>query len=186
MKNFSIINVVDIESTCWEGDSPPGEMSEIIEIGLCELDSRSLEILETRSLLCRPVDSSVSPFCTKLTTLTDDMLRARGMTFGAACALIRLHDNTRNRIWASFGDYDRHMFTKCCTRNNVEYPFGSRHINVKMLASLAFGWRREFGMKEVLRRLDLPLVGTHHRGVDDAANTARILRVILENMRGKI
>ena len=28
------ILVVDVEATCWEGDPPPGQISEIIEIGL--------------------------------------------------------------------------------------------------------------------------------------------------------
>ena len=186
MKDVGIINVVDVESTCWKGNPPPGEKSEIIEIGLCELDSRDLTIGGKRSVLCQPIDSIISPFCTQLTTLTDDKLRVEGVPFGAACTLIRTFHKTRDRIWASFGDYDRRMFAECCARYDVVYPFGPRHLNVKTLASLAFGWRHEFGMEEVLRRLGLPLVGIHHRGGDDAANIAVILREILLTMRGRI
>lgn len=36
------ILVVDIEATCWEGNPPPGQTSEIIEIGLCVLDVPTL------------------------------------------------------------------------------------------------------------------------------------------------
>ena len=36
------ILVVDVEATCWEGDPPPGQISEIIEIGLCVLDVATL------------------------------------------------------------------------------------------------------------------------------------------------
>ena len=36
------ILVVDVEATCWEGDPPPGQISEILEIGLCVLDVATL------------------------------------------------------------------------------------------------------------------------------------------------
>ena len=32
------ILVIDVEATCWEGDPPPDQEREIIEIGLCILD----------------------------------------------------------------------------------------------------------------------------------------------------
>jgi len=34
-------------------------------------------------------------------------------------------------------------------------------------------------MDQALRRLGLELMGTHHRGVDDAYNVARILSVLI-------
>jgi len=186
MRDVGIINVIDIESTCWKGNPPPGEKSEIIEVGLCTLETPRLETGIKRSVLCFPVDSVVSEFCTQLTTLTDDKIRMEGVPFEDACTWLRVFAKSKDRIWASFGDYDRRMFEECCGRYGVPYPFGPRHLNVKTLVSLAFGWRHEFGMEEVLRRLDLPLVGTHHRGGDDAANIAQILRVVLENARGRI
>ena len=64
------ILVVDVESTCWAGDPPPGQMSEIIEIGLCVVDVAALERVERRSILVRPACSTVSAYCTQLTTLT--------------------------------------------------------------------------------------------------------------------
>lgn len=36
-----LLNVVDVEATCWEGTPPPGAVSEIIEIGLTVVDLRS-------------------------------------------------------------------------------------------------------------------------------------------------
>ena len=54
------ILVVDVESTCWEGNPPPGQMSEIIEIGLCVVDVAALERVERRSILVRPACSTVS------------------------------------------------------------------------------------------------------------------------------
>ena len=42
------ILVVDVESTCWAGDPPLGQMSEIIEIGLGVVDVAALERVERR------------------------------------------------------------------------------------------------------------------------------------------
>jgi inhibitor of KinA sporulation pathway (predicted exonuclease) len=62
--------VIDVESTCWDGPPPEGQRGEIIEIGVCALDVGSLERQERRSVLVRPENSEVSPFCTELTTIT--------------------------------------------------------------------------------------------------------------------
>lgn len=38
-----LLNVIDIEATCWDGQPPPGAVSEIIEIGLTVVDLRAAE-----------------------------------------------------------------------------------------------------------------------------------------------
>ena len=55
----------------------------------------------------------------------------------------------------------------------IPYPFGPTHLNVKTLAAVAYGWSREVGMGEALKRMGLPLEGTHHRGGDDAWKSPR-------------
>ena len=72
-RSLDVVLVVDLESTCWDGPPPPGQTSEIIEIGLCTVDLKALTRTEKRSLLVKPVRSNVSEFCTKLTTITPDM-----------------------------------------------------------------------------------------------------------------
>lgn len=37
------------------------------------------------------------------------------------------------------------------------------------------------GMQKALDYLKLPLIGTHHRGVDDASNIASILEVMMKS-----
>ncbi|MFZ1266587.1 MAG: DNA polymerase III, partial [Anaerolineae bacterium] len=57
------ILVVDVEATCWQGEPPPGQSSEIIEIGLCLLDVATLARVERRDILVRPIRSTISAFC---------------------------------------------------------------------------------------------------------------------------
>ena len=173
-----VILVVDVESTCWQGQPPPGEQSEIIEIGICALDSASGELLEQESILVRPERSKVSPFCTELTTLTQEMVDA-GIWFAEACERLRTHYRGPERTWASWGDYDRKMFEAQCAQRGIPYPFSAEHINSKKRFAAAYRLKRPEGMAGALKHLCWPLQGTHHRGEDDAVNIARILGHLL-------
>ncbi len=174
--------IVDVEATCWDGPAPDDQESEIIEIGLCTIDVASGERLEKRSILVKPKRSRVSPFCTQLTTLTQPMVD-HGVSFVRACSILRQEYASKERVWASYGDYDRRVFERQCREFQVEYPFGVRHLNVKTLFALVHALPFEPGMAEALRIMKLPLEGTHHRGGDDAWNIAAIFAELLKRCR---
>jgi inhibitor of KinA sporulation pathway (predicted exonuclease) len=182
-KKLDHVIVIDVEATCWEGEPPPGQVSEIIEVGVCPLEVSTGRRLARRSLLVRPERSTVSAFCTGLTTLTPEQV-AGGMSFAEACGILRKEYQTRDRVWASFGDYDRNQFQKQCDATGVPSPFGTRHLNVKTLLGLGLGLTAEVGMPQALALLGLPQEGTHHRGDDDAWNIAAILGELLRRLRG--
>ena len=176
------ILVVDLESTCWEGPPPAGMTSEIIEIGLCVVDVVRLERIEKRCFLVKPLKSEISPFCTQLTTLTVADLESAGALADAARVLKRDYRG-HERLWASWGDYDRNQLQRCCQEQGVAYPFGGRHLNVKTLFGVARGLPNELGLDAACAHLGVPLEGTHHRGVDDAWNIAGILCRLLRSIR---
>ncbi len=176
------ILVIDVEATCWDGKIPEGMENEIIEIGICPFDVKSAEPLEKRSILVRPEKSTVSEFCTSLTHLTQEQVDG-GISFKDACKILRSEYSGHRRVMASYGDYDRRQFERQCQSFNVGYPFGSTHLNIKNLFAVVSGLKHEVGMAGALEYLDLPLEGTHHRGVDDAWNIACILSVILKKTR---
>ena len=173
------IVVIDVEATCWEGAVPEGMMNEIIEIGVAVLDVASGAVVENESILVKPEKSTISSFCTSLTTLTADLIDKEGISFKAACSLLKKKYETGSRAWASFGAYDQKQFRRQCEATGVGYPFGPSYINVKTLFALKKKLAHEQGMAGALALLDIPLQGTHHRGVDDANNIAKILRWIL-------
>jgi len=181
-KRLDQIIVVDLECTCWESEPPPGQIGEIIEIGVCLLDSNSLLRSARQSILVRPERSQVSPFCTKLTTLTQAQVDT-GIPFEQACQELRKTYRTSDRTWASYGDFDRRQFERQCQETGVRYPFGKTHLNVKNLLSLALNEPYEVGLDRALDLTGLPLEGTHHRGVDDAWNIAQLLAVLLGRLR---
>lgn len=169
-----LLNVVDVEATCWEGQPPPGQVSEIIEIGLTVVDLRAGERLAKHRLLVRPARSEVSPFCTELTGLTQTEVDG-GLPFAQACRALAAQHRTGLLPWASWGDYDRNQFTRQCQRADTEYPFGSRHTNARVAFTASYGLRRRPGMAQALTAAGLPLEGRHHRGDDDAWNIAALI-----------
>ncbi len=176
------ILVVDLEATCWRDEPPPGQEPEIIEIGLCVLDVASGERLDQASILVRPVYSTVSDYCTELTTLTEEVV-ARGVSLREACRILETEYQSKKRLWASYGDYDRRKLRAECESHNINYPFGPSHLNVKVLLSVAYNLKKEPPLDKAMALLGFPLEGIHHRGDDDAWNIARILGHILLKAR---
>jgi inhibitor of KinA sporulation pathway (predicted exonuclease) len=174
---FDQILVVDIESTCWE-EPKTDDISEIIEIGICPIDTSFGDTLESRSIIVKPTYSKVSEFCTELTTLTQEDVDS-GISFKDACDILINEYNSKKYMWASYGSYDKSQFDAQCKRECIEYPFSKAHMNIKLLFALRYSLKRDVGMEKALRLLGMPLIGTHHRGIDDAKNVANILLKIL-------
>ncbi|MDZ4763546.1 MAG: 3'-5' exonuclease [Chloroflexota bacterium] len=173
------IIVVDIEATCWIDEPPPGQDFEIIEVGVSVFDMKTRTPSPPVSILVKPTISTVSEFCTSLTTLTQALVDT-GVTFAAACARLQAEFDTKQFMWASWGNYDYEMFKSQCHRFGVEYPFSGRHMNFKTMFAQAYNNKARVGMAEALNKAGLTIEGTHHRGGDDAYNIARILGVVLE------
>jgi len=179
-KKLDKVVIVDLEATCWDGDIPPDQTSEIIEIGACFLNMRNWEIENKTSYIIKPRYSEVSEFCTQLTTLTKEQVK-KGILFGDARNKFAKEFGTRNRSWWSWGDYDRRQFQKNCDLYKVDYPFGSGHMNAKTLFALKYQMSKEPGIAKALGMLGIQFEGTPHRGSDDAYNIARVLRHLLRS-----
>ncbi len=175
-----VINVIDLETTCYY-DANSSEPHDIIEIGICTLDiSEDIPVVgEKRSILVKPRRSRINEFCTQLTTITQEMVDTDGIDLEEALTILRQEYKCKNRAWASWGDFDRKMFEKQCDELRLKYPFGPRHMNLKCLYSILNHLPYELGMAAALERENLPLVGTHHRGHDDAQNIAKLARIML-------
>lgn len=189
MAKLDRILVVDVEATCWERKEEEGKTSEIIEIGICELEFMSglnkYFIGERESFFVTPHYSKVSDYCQKLTGISQEMLdQDSSLSFEEACRILRNEYNSNQYMWASYGDYDCYMFARQCKREHVKYPFSKTHMNVKNLFALLHQFQTEVGMSEALRYMGIPLEGTHHRAGDDAYNIAKLFAQLLNDAQG--
>lgn len=173
--------VIDLEATCddrEEGDGrgavPPGEM-EIIEIGAVLADAATLEPVGDFQTFIQPVRHPLlTPFCTRLTSITQGDV-SNAPSFRAAITDLARFIDGRDALFCSWGDYDRKQFEQDARYHHVELPFGGRHLNLKKRFTEQLGETKRYGMAGALERVGLPLLGTHHRGIDDARNIAKLL-----------
>ncbi len=173
--------VVDLEATCWDTSRPRNHM-EIIEIGAVRLDA-ALTIVDEFDSFVRPVvESKLSQFCTALTTITQAEVDGADM-FPTVFARFLDWVGTGPHRLCSWGFFDVGQFRLDCTRFGLVFPeqFESDHLNIKQVFADWKGVRR-CGMTAALDLLGLPLAGTHHRGIDDARNIARIVQQTLPNV----
>jgi len=178
------ILVVDLESTCWEEDGDYQRLhSEIIEIGICILDTSNGNITDQRGILVKPVKSDISPFCTKLTSITPELVEKEGISLSEAVEILKKNYQSEHLTWSSYGAYDKKFLKEQCFKQRIRYPMTENHINIKVLLSETLNLNKGLGMKRALEKLNIPLDGRHHRGVDDANNSAKILRWILNNQQ---
>lgn len=189
------VNVVDVEATCWEGSPPVGQHNDIIQIGLSGVDiggNAHGHIKATAYRWVTPTTSLISDYCESVVKIdTDDKpgdlllaIKHNGIRFADACQWLSHTMGARRRVWASWGEYDRSQFIRQCTRERVEYPFGSYHLNVKAMFAVLSGHNRTCGVEEALSIIGLKFDGVPHNGAHDAHNIARILSWMLKRFKG--
>ncbi|VAW71500.1 hypothetical protein MNBD_GAMMA12-3818 [hydrothermal vent metagenome] len=172
--------IVDLEASCCDKKSIPRREMETIEIGAVIVEAKSLAKVDELSIFIKPVRHPVlTTFCTELTSITQKDV-------DSACSFPEAIDVFKqwlyvyeNFIFCSWGDYDKSQIIQDCEYHKIPYPIGSEHINIKKLFSASQGLKKKFGMAGALKAAKLGLDGTHHRGIDDAKNMARLMPYIL-------
>ena len=140
---FSTITVLDLEASCWEDKDHQERYSEIIEIGVCVINTKERRIENKRSIYVLPklleveqliaeqklnikamVDSralqypAISEYCTELTGITKSTLLKRGKPLVEAIGeLIKYYPVAKT--WMSWGDYDLTFLKKECKKINI-------------------------------------------------------------------
>ena len=172
--------VIDLEATCCDAGTIPREETEMIEIGAVVARGGSLEIVDEFSTFVRAVrHPRLTAFCMELTSISQEQVDGAPRFAEAIESLVEWTNKRPGLLFCSWGDYDRNQFIRECRSSGIAYPFGDEHLNLKKRFSERQGLRRRFGMAAALRKAGLPLTGTHHRGIDDARNIARLLPFIV-------
>ena len=187
METTNEIIIVDLEATCDDRTKKPSlvpkEQMETIEIGAVLVDTRTLAKVDELGLFVRPVRHPVlTDFCKELTTITQADVDG-ALLFPEAAAQVERFLAGRRVLFGSWGDYDRNQLAQDAAYHRVQLPFAKHHVNLKKRFSEQLGEPKRFGMDGALARVGLTLEGTHHRGIDDARNIARLLPWITGKQR---
>jgi inhibitor of KinA sporulation pathway (predicted exonuclease)/8-oxo-dGTP pyrophosphatase MutT (NUDIX family) len=175
--------VMDFEATCEENDRH--WKNEIIEFPAILMRSSDGIVLSEFESFVKPIERpKLTSFCTKLTSIKQEHVNEAPMLGEVLYSFNEwLNKYTNNQSNCSIlpifcGDWDLKtcLPNECIRKNyigivpkcfeswcNIKYPFESI-LN-----------KKSRGMANMLKQLNLKLLGNHHRGIDDSRNIARIL-----------
>jgi inhibitor of KinA sporulation pathway (predicted exonuclease) len=164
--------VFDLEATCWE---KRGEKeNEIIEIGAVMINGEKKIVSEFEQFVKPLKNPALSDFCKKLTTIKQSDVD-RAPHFNEAIERFKQWINIEEEyILCSWGFYDRKQLKSDSALHNLDHTWVNKHISVKHQYAKIKSLRRPIGMNTALSGEGMSLDGTHHRGIDDARNIAKV------------
>ena len=162
------IIIVDLEATCSKNRDIENE---IIEIGAVKIENG--KVISQFDRFVKPIINPIlTDFCKELTTIKQQDIDL-AEEFPKVLKDFLNWIGTEDFILMSWGFYDKNQFIHDCRLHDLDISWIKEHKNIK----LEFADKmhcRPCGMDRALSLLHLDLLGTHHRGIDDAHNISKI------------
>ncbi len=173
--------IFDLEATCWQG-RPPSKVQEIIEIGAVMVDGYGDEISRFNRFVRPILNTNLSAFCQELTSIRQqDVDRAK--TFERVAEDFQdwglMLDE--DYLLCSWGGFDKKMLIQDSLLHKMEPDWAEPHINLKQQYVDLKRLRKPCGLKAAVEREGFDFDGTHHRGIDDAINLAKLFVKFLDD-----
>jgi len=180
LDKYSNYLIVDLEATCCDKQTIPRREMEIIEIGAVMVEAKTLTVVDEFTTFIKPIRNQIlTEFCTELTSITQEDVMNAPLYPEALKLFTDWLYQYESFLFCSWGDYDKGQLEQDSQFHRVSYPIGSKHLNIKVLFSKSQNLKKRFGMAGAIKIAGLSLYGTHHRGIDDARNMAKLMPYIL-------
>lgn len=168
--------VTDLEATCNQPQIPNDER-EPIEIGAVVVNDK-LEIIGEFETFIKPtIHPKLTDFCINLTSIQQTDVDDAPNYTEAYTQFQQWFTQFEDPIFCSWGAYDYRVLKLMCERYNIPFHFkDSECFNLKELFSEKQNISRGLGLSKAFNYAGLTFEGTKHRGIDDARNTARLLK----------
>jgi len=187
VQSFDYLAIIDFEATCTL-EKGRSFVQEIIEFPCVLVDAKTGKIHAVFHHYIKPRHTQkLTEFCKELTKISQATVD-HGIDI-ADCldrfdAFLRRHDlayddksgNAKKTVaFVTCGDWDlKSMLPRQCQLLNRRVPrYFTSWINIKKSFQDKYSVKAG-GMAGMLRHLKMPLVGTHHSGIDDSKNIASI------------
>ena len=173
--------VLDFEATCDKDRKIFPQ--EIIEFPVLKVNAKTMqEESHFHSYVTPTANPVLTPFCTELTGITQDMVTGKPnlqtvlQDFDRWMQEEGLLKPEVNICFVTCGDWDlKTMLPKQCNAFKLHHPhYMKKWMNIKFAFRNIKGYRPH-DMPEMLAALGLELLGRHHSGIDDSRNIAQIL-----------
>ena len=171
---YDDVLIVQIKTTCKDaGDSLRDK--ELIEIGGCFLNAKSLSARDPFSVIVKP-SVNLTQYCIEKTGITPEDVSS-GVDFLELLSFLEEY-NVNSMPWASYGSFAQHVFLNQCRQASKPFPFSDRFLNIKSLFPLIFNLPYELSLKEAIKKLDIK-VSLEGDSMDDALNVSILFKEIM-------
>ncbi|MEO1712210.1 MAG: 3'-5' exonuclease [Bacteroidota bacterium] len=172
--------IYDLEATCWQG-RPPRMVQETIEIGALKIDGYG-EVLGIFNQFIRPkLNPQLSSYCRELTTIEQSYID-RSDRFDLVIEdfqdWIGIYEE--EYLLCSWGSFDKKQLINDCELYHMESDWLEKHINLKRQYQELRRLRQPRGLRAAVESEGFEFTGTHHRGIADAENLAKIFTKYLD------
>ncbi|MDY7013377.1 MAG: 3'-5' exonuclease [Cyanobacteriota bacterium] len=176
LARYDFFLVLDLEATCCDAKTIKRHEMEIVEIGAVMVESKNLETIDEFQTFIQPIRYPIlTEFCKTLTSISQEQVDCAPQYPEAIAKFKAWMSSYSNFIFGSWGDYDRKQLEQDSRFHQIPYPIASEHINLKAVFTTQQNLPKRYGMNQALELANIPLEGTHHRGIDDARNIAKLL-----------
>lgn len=184
-QTFKYLLVLDFEATC--DNVVQVEPQEILEMPCLAVSTEDWQVKDRFHQYVKPrIHPNLTLFCTELTGImqqTVDNERHFPEVFSEFCSWLKrgnYFDSLDKSIFVTCGNWDLNvMLPKQCQLENVTLPEEfKRWIDLKKIyCDATFYYPRS--MVDMMMRLNLPMEGHLHAGIDDVANMTRIIEQLV-------
>ena len=86
-------------------------------------------------------------------------------------------------LLCSWGSFDKKLLVQDCILHKLDYDWTAHHINLKRQYQELKRLHRSRGLKAAVNSEGFEFTGSHHRGIDDAKNLAKIFVKYLDEWK---
>lgn len=176
--------ILDLEATCWN-DRNIKKQNEIIEIGALKINHEGVVESEFSEFVKPKLNPQLSDFCQQLTTIKQSEIDAAETFDVVIKRFTDWIDIKQEFVLCSWGFYDKRQFADDCDLHGLEKNWLENHISLKHQYAEIKKLIKPVGMGSALKMEGLSLDGTHHRGIDDARNIAKIFKANFDQWKIK-
>ena len=159
-------------------------VQETIEIGAYEVNSYG-EVGGAFSRLIQPIlHPQLSYFCRRLTNIEqEDIDRARDFSRVSAAFQDWVAADGTPYVLAAWGAFDQEQLLRDCRLHGVDDYWLDSHIDLKAQYRDLRGLPKKRGLAAAVRHEGFEWTGEQHRALDDAENTVKVFRKLLDMWR---
>lgn len=163
-----------------------GQVAEIIEIGAVKVEAsdEGPRIASSFQSFVKPVIvPQLSADTTAFTGITQQDVGEAGTLAEVLRSFVEWI-GTEEYFLCAWGPDDQRQLVQECRQHGIAVDWIVNHNNLQKMLSKAFKLEKhqQMGLKNAMEMLEIPFSGSHHRALDDAANTAQIMIKIFDRL----